>query len=191
MSMTTPFGSSVSARNAASITKVAPCSAWAGPNISPRNEWAIMMRSRTSTANMATSILRRIIDQLAQDRARRRQDFWHAHRQLDERDRGREQRVEPRVGEQVERGRDPAPMRPARPVRGRDLADLARDQLEAAAVERAAERRRHVARAVPAHLEDRRLVAGEPERGGEAGRAAARMHDEVAVARRRLGRGEA
>src|SRR5436305_13163589 len=116
MSMTTPFGSSVSAMNAASITKVAPCSAWAGPNISPRNEWAIMMRSRTSTACMETSVLR-VIDQLAQDRARRREDLRDAHRQLGERHRRREQRIEPRVGEQVEGGCDAARVRPARTVR--------------------------------------------------------------------------
>ena len=39
------------AMNAASMTKVAPCSACAGPNTAPRNEWAIITWSRTSTAN--------------------------------------------------------------------------------------------------------------------------------------------
>src|SRR5579871_246089 len=174
MSTTTPFGSSVSARNAASITKVAPCSACAGPNISPRNEWAIMMRSRTSTAYMRTSTCFWIIDELAQDRAHRCQDFRNAHRQLGERHAGREQRIEPRVGEQVEGSGDAPRMGPTRPVRRRDLADLARDQLEAAAVEGAAERRRDVAGAVPAHLEHGGLVAGEAECGGQPGSAAAR-----------------
>src|SRR5262249_8470755 len=135
MSTTTPLRSSASARNAASITKVAPCSACAGPNISPRKEWAIMMRSRTSTAYIRTSVRLGIVDERAQDRAHRRKDSRHARRQLGERHRRREQRIEPRVGEQVEGGRDAAPMRPARAVRGRDLADLARDQPEAAAVE--------------------------------------------------------
>src|SRR5712671_1203306 len=110
MSMTTPFGSSVSARKAASITKVAPCNAWAGPNISPRNEWAIMMWSRTSTAYIGTSAFRGIIDELAQDAALGRQDLLHAHRQLHERARWREQGIQARVGEQIERGRDAARM---------------------------------------------------------------------------------
>src|SRR5262249_61671728 len=114
MSTTTPFGSSVSARNAASITNVAPCSAWAGPNISPRNEWAIMMRSRTSTAYIGTSAWLRIVDQLAQDRAHRCQDLRNVHGQLGERHRRREQRIESRVGEQVEGGRDAARGCPAR-----------------------------------------------------------------------------
>src|SRR5262245_3363324 len=139
MSMTTPFGSSASARNAASITKVAPCSAWAGPNISPRNEWAIMIRSRTSTAYIGPSDWLRIVDELAQDRADRRQDLRRVRRQVRERDRRREQRVEPRVGEQIEGSRDAALVRPARAVRWGDLADLARDQLETSAVEGAAE----------------------------------------------------
>ena len=55
MSTTMPFASSVSDMNATSTTKVAPCSACAGPNTSPRNEWAIMMWSRTSTANTGSS----------------------------------------------------------------------------------------------------------------------------------------
>ena len=49
---------------AASTTKVAPCSACAGPNTAPRNEWAIMMWSRTSTANKGT--LSGIADELAE-----------------------------------------------------------------------------------------------------------------------------
>src|SRR5262249_55508118 len=135
MSTTTPFGSSVSARNAASITKVAPCSAWAGPNISPRNEWAIMMRSRTSTACIGTSAWLRIADEPTQDRANGRRDLREGGGRVGERHRRCEQRVEPRVGEQVERGCDAAAVGPARAVRGGDLADLARDQLEPAAVE--------------------------------------------------------
>src|SRR5260370_564357 len=115
MSMTTPFGSSVSARKAASITKVAPCSAWAGPNISPRNEWAIMMRSRTSTAYIAgTSGVGRVVDQLAQHTAVGGEDVRQARRQVGEGNGRRQQRVEPRIGEQVERGGEPAPMGPAR-----------------------------------------------------------------------------
>src|ERR1700692_3172845 len=191
MSITTPLRSSVSARNAASITKVAPCSAWAGPNISPVNEWATITWSRTSTAYMAASIGWRIVDALAQDVALGRKNLGHAQRQLGERDGRRDEGIKPRIGEQRECGREPPAMRPARPVRRRHLPDLARDQLEAAAVEGAAERRRNVARAVPAHFQHGRLVAGEVERGRKRGGAAACMDDEVAVARRRLGRRKA
>src|SRR5258708_35002429 len=55
MSMTIPLLSSVSAIKAASTTKVAPCNSCAGPNTAPRNEWAIMIWSETSTANMGGS----------------------------------------------------------------------------------------------------------------------------------------
>src|ERR1700722_6444490 len=191
MSITTPLRSSASARNAASITNVAPCSAWAGPNISPVNEWAIITWSRTSTAYIGTSIGWRIVDALAQDEALGRENLTYAQRQLYERDRRRDEHIEPRVGEQLERGCEPPLMCPARPVRRRHLPDLARDQLEAAAVEGAAERRRDIAGAVPAHFQDGGLVTGEVERGRKPGGAAARMDDEVAVAWRRLGRREA
>src|SRR5690242_15834145 len=186
ISTTTPFASSASARMAASITKVAPCSAWAGPNISPRNEWAIITWSRTSTANIGPSGFRRIRDELAKHAAVGRENLWQARRQVGECDGRREQRIEPRIGKEVERGREPAAMRPARTVRGRDLADLAGDEPEPPAVEGAAERCRHVAGAIPAHLQDGRLLARKRERGREPGRAAARMHDEVAVAWRRV-----
>ena len=61
-------------------------------------------------------------------------------------------------------------MRERRPVRGRDLADLARNELQPAAVERAAERHRDRPRPVPAQLDDGRLVAGDVERGRQAPR---------------------
>ena len=47
--------------------------------------------------------------------------------------------------EQVERRRQPPRRGPARPMRRRDLADLARDDRQAPAVERAAERERNLA----------------------------------------------
>src|SRR5712672_3010905 len=193
ISTTTPLGSSASAMKAASITKVAPCSPWAGPNISPRNEWATITWSRTSTANIGppehlpanwlaaflekcdqADVLRgRIVDQLAQYAALGAENTGQSRRQV------------------VERGGGPAAMRPARPMRGRDLPDLARHQPEAAAVERAAERDRDLAGAVPAHLQHRRLGAGEPDRGRESSRAPARMHHEIAIARRGLRRRKA
>src|SRR3954452_20398743 len=52
MSTTTPEGSSSPRRKAASTTNVAPCSRWAGPNISPRKLWATIMWSRTVTLNI-------------------------------------------------------------------------------------------------------------------------------------------
>ena len=58
-----------------------------------------------------------------------------------ERDGGREQGIEARVGEHCDRGGEPARVRPARPMRRRDLSDLAGDQPQPAAVERAAERK--------------------------------------------------
>src|SRR5882672_120127 len=211
ISTTTPLGSSASAMKAASITKVAPCSPWAGPNISPRNEWATITWSRTSTANIGppehlpanwlaaflekcdqADVLRgRIVDQLAQYAALGAENTGQSRRQVVERDGGRQQRIEPRIRQEVERGGEPAAMRPARPMRGRDLPDLARHQPEAAAVERAAERDRDLAGAVPAHFQHRRLGAGEPDRGREPGRAPARMDHEIAIARRGVRRRKA
>ena len=54
----------------------------------------------------------------------------------------REQRIEARIGEQVERQRQAAAAVPARALRRRDRADLARDQPQAPAVEGLAERQR-------------------------------------------------
>ncbi len=54
------------AMKAASTTKVAPCSACAGPNTSPRNECAIMMWSRTSTVYTNSLQFVQVIDALAQ-----------------------------------------------------------------------------------------------------------------------------
>src|SRR6266545_1451160 len=134
MSITTPLRSSASAKNAASITKVAPCSACAGPKSSPRNEWAIMTWSRTSTANIGAPS-GGIIDDLAQQAAVRRQDLRQPRGQIVKRDGGREQRLEARIGQEFEGRGEPAAVRPARPVRGSDLADLARDQPQPAAME--------------------------------------------------------
>ncbi len=54
MSTSTPSPSSRGPTNVASTTYVAPCSRCAGPNISPVNEWAIIMWSRTVTENIRT-----------------------------------------------------------------------------------------------------------------------------------------
>jgi hypothetical protein len=55
-------------------------------------------------------------------------------------------------------------MRPARPVRRRNLPDLARYEPQAPAVKRLAERNRDVAGPIPAQLDHQRLVAGKPQR---------------------------
>src|SRR5207245_2456140 len=101
ISITIPLASSVSAMNAASTTKVAPCSACAGPNTAPRNEWAIMMWSRTSTINKMD--LSRIADELAEYAAPGFQDIGKTGRKFAERDGGRKQRIELRMGAELDR----------------------------------------------------------------------------------------
>src|SRR5580658_4481860 len=66
-------------------------------------------------------------------------------------------------------------------MRWRNLADLAGEEFEAAAMKSAAERDRDVAGAIPAHLEHRRLVAGEGERCRQTARTPAGMDDEIAI----------
>ena len=60
-------------------------------------------------------------------------------------------------------------MRPARPVRRRHMADLARHQPQPAAMERAAERNRHLGIAIPAQFEHGRLESRKRQRGGKTG----------------------
>src|ERR1700674_4659323 len=86
----------------------------------------------------------RIIDTLTQNAASRREDLRQPRRQIFERNRRREQRIKTRIGV-VRKGRfEPRAMRPARPVRRGNLADLTGDESQAAAVERAAKRYRNV-----------------------------------------------
>ena len=103
----------------------------------------------------------------------------------------REQRVEPRIRQQVEGGGEPAAQRPAGPVRRCDPADLTGHEPKPTAMECAAERDRDLVRAIPAQFQHRRLVASEIKRSRQAGRSAAGMHDEIAIAGRRTRRGEA
>src|SRR5690242_14190686 len=187
MSITMPFSSSVSAMKAASTTKVAPCSSWAGPKTAPRKEWAIMMWSRTSTANTGGL---RIVDDLAKNGTARREHRRQSLRQIGEGDCGLQQHVESIVSQQADRVLQPPAMRPFAAMRGGDLPDLARYQPQPAAVEGAAQRHRHRLSTVPAQLDDRRFVAGEIERGREAGGAGARVEHQVALARRLVGQGE-
>src|SRR3954466_12670307 len=98
MSTTTPAASRVARRKVASTTYVAPCRRCAGPNTSPRRLWAIITRSRTSTAYMQFLSIG-IADQRAQragPRQQRRQTFGQAV----ERDLLAQQRLEPRIGDE-------------------------------------------------------------------------------------------
>src|SRR4029453_10042443 len=159
MSTTMPCSSSVSARNATRMTKGPPCSFWAGPNPSPRKEWAIMIWSDTSTAytrdlSSGGGAGRRITDQLADDIGLGIEDRGQIRRQILEGHRRRDQPIERRVGGERDGRRQATPERPTRTMRRRDLTDLARHELEAAAVECFAERNGDLAAAVPAQPPD-------------------------------------
>src|SRR3984893_2900275 len=140
MSTTMPLGSSFSAMKATATVNVAPCSACAGPKTSPLNEWAIMMWSETSTAYTATPKgSDGIADELAQRAARGIENVGQLSRQVAERDSRRQQAVQHRIVQEVERGGKTAAIIPARPMRGRDFADLAGDQPQAAGMKAPAE----------------------------------------------------
>ena len=94
----------------------------------------------------------------------------------------RDEHVEGRVAQQVERERQAVGGRAPRAAGGRHRADLAGAEPEAARVERAAERERDLGVAVPAEVEDRAFGREQVERALQAGRRRARVHDEVAVA---------
>src|ERR1700687_933571 len=100
--MTIPLSSSVSAMKAASTTKVAPCSACAGPNTAPRNEWAIMIWSRTSTANKGAPL--GIDNGLAEYAGSGIENIGQPPRQILKRDGRRQQGVQPRIGKASARG---------------------------------------------------------------------------------------
>src|SRR5689334_6460053 len=138
ISTTMPFSSSRSEKNAARTTKVAPCNSCAGPNTAPRNEWAIMIWSETSTAYTQHLRSSRIADERTPRVRVDRQERTEALRQVGELNRRRDQRIERAVVEQRKRRRHPLMVRPARPVGCSDLADLARDKLQPPAVERLA-----------------------------------------------------
>src|ERR1700694_777101 len=103
--MTMPLASSFSAMNAASMTKVAPCRACAGPNTAPRNEWAIMMWSRTSTANKGPPL--GVSDGLAEHAIAGIENIGEPPWQIRKRNRRRQQGVEPRIGQQRQRRGEP------------------------------------------------------------------------------------
>src|SRR6516162_4171010 len=196
MSTTMPWASSSSARNATRMTNVAPCTFWAGPKTSPRKEWAIMIWSETSTAYTGIPLRqcfigRRVADQRA-DRVRvGTQNRGQFCRQLLEGHSGREQCIERRLVEERKRRREAPLTRPTRAMCRRDRADLARYQPQPPTVERLPQRRRDVPASVPTQLDDGSLLARKPQRGGETAGRAARVKDDIAIARRALGRGKA
>src|SRR6185312_12833087 len=138
MSTTMLSGSSSSRKKATSTTKVAPCIFCAGPNTSPGRLWAIMMWSRTSTANIGGTPVSTIADQVAEgvgvfeDRA-------HPRRHLGEGRFGGHQDVQPRVGAEGKRLGQPSVVAPALAMRGRDRTHLRGLQGQPLAVEGAAE----------------------------------------------------
>ena len=101
-----------------------------------------------------------------------------------------QQGVEGRVPEQVEGEREPVGRRPAPASCRGDRADLAGAHREATRVEGSAEPEGRLVVAVPAELDDRALRREQVQRLLEAGGGGARVHDQVATARRLLGEGE-
>ena len=82
-------------------------------------------------------------------------------------------------------------MRPARPVRHGDPADLARNQSQPTAMEGAAEGNWHRYVTIPAKFEHGRFLAGEGKGGMKSSRAATGMDDQIAVALCGVGRRKA
>src|SRR5450432_250615 len=110
-----------------------------------------MMWSRTSMANKALSL--RIGDKLAKYATLGLKNIGKLCRQIAKCHQRTEQHVEPRIGQLFNRGGQTALMRPIGPVRRGDMADLARNELEPAAVEGAAKQHRHLGIAIPAQFE--------------------------------------
>src|SRR6266436_9087062 len=156
MSTTMPCESRSSARNATRTTKVAPCTFCAGPNSSPRNEWAIMIWSETSTAYTED---RRIADQWTHPFGLATQNRRQLRRQIVEGYAGTQQDIQHRLLEKRKRRHEAPAARPPRAVRWRDASDLAGYEPQAPTVERLAEGRRDVAGSIPAQLDDARLLA--------------------------------
>src|SRR5690348_6204498 len=123
MSTTTPSASRSERLKVASITYVAPCRRWAGPNASPRRLWAIIMWSRTVTLNTSALAVR---DRVAERGQAPGGQPCHHHGQLVEPRLAGEERVERRVAQQVERDRQAVGRRASRRPRRRDGADLTR-----------------------------------------------------------------
>ena len=180
---------------AASTTKVAPCSACAGPNTAPRNEWAIMMWSRDFDGEHGMppfSSMAGIADQLADARrysapkiagSRAGNSAKATAGAISASSAGSASSASAAASRRrcVQRGR----------CDGATLPTWLDTSSQPAAVERAAERHRRPRRCRTSSAPRRRLVAGEPQRGGKPGRRGAGMEHQIAFGRRRVGRGEA
>src|SRR3712207_5702380 len=140
MSTTSPASSRSARRNVASTTNVAPCSRWAGPKTSPVKLWATIMWSRTVTLN--TGSVLSIGDRVAEGGRPAVGERGHHLGQVVERRRPGEERVEGGVPQQVERQRQPVPVRPGAPAEGGDGAHLAGPQAEPLRVEGGTQRER-------------------------------------------------
>src|SRR5215475_15231697 len=142
-----------------------------------------MMWSRTSTAYTGIFLGLTVVDALAQDRTASAQDGRQPRRQVRKCDRRLEQDVQPVVGEQTERMFETAARAPLPTMRGRNLADLARDQPKPTAMERAAQRHRNRRVAIPAQLDDGGFVAGRRQRRRQPRAAGAGVKDQPALRR--------
>ena len=147
-----------------------------------------MIWSETSTAytwpSCSTRFRRRIANQLADHAGLLAEQRWKSRRQVLEIDGGRKNRVEDGVAQQRERRSQSAPVRPPRPVGGRDFSDLTRNETQPPAMEGFAERSRYVAAAIPAQLDYESFFAGDPQCGRKSCRRCTGMKDEIAIARR-------
>src|ERR1700751_3913524 len=101
------------------------------------------------------------------------------------------QHFKDRVAQQREREGEATPVGPAlAPVR-RNSPNLRRTEGQAARMERGTERDLHGSRAIPAHLEHIRLVAGERKRRCQTLRRSTRMNDDIGLGPRLLRSGKA
>src|ERR1700753_726581 len=108
-----------------------------------------MTWSRTSTVNKAAPLS--VGDGLAEYSVAGVQYLRQPLDQVLKIDGRRQQCVEPRIPKQSDRGGKPAVIGPSGAMCGRDLSDLARHELQPAAMEGAAKHRRDGPIAIPAH----------------------------------------
>src|SRR5450432_459764 len=124
----------------------------------------------------------RVGDGLAEYPASGVKDSRESFGQVMKTDRRSEQRVKSRIIEQSSRRSEAAAMRPARPVRRRDLSYLARDQSKPAAMEGASKPRGHSHITIPTHLKHGCLFACQFNCRAQTICGTTGMKDEVTVA---------
>src|SRR5262245_16881260 len=193
MSTTTFCRVSVARKKATSTTKVAPCMFCAGPKNGSGRLWAIMIRSRTSTAYMVGSPARsglRVANDGGEACGAGRQDARKLARGIFEGDLLGDQGIERRHRQQTRGGFDAPAIVPARAAARCHLPDLRRHELQAAAVECPTQLGCNRSVAVPAHLDDGAFQPRAIDGGGKAGRRGAGVEDDVGVLRRLLRAGK-